>query len=38
MRARELLKRDTPEWRRATDIILTSNPSPEELRMMGQQG
>ena len=38
MRARELLKRNTPEWRRATDIILTSNPSPEELRQMGQQG
>ncbi len=38
MRARQLLKKDTPEWRRATDIILTSNPSPEEIRAMGTQG
>ena len=38
MRARELLKKDTPEWRRATDIVLTSKPSPEELRLLGSQG
>jgi predicted Zn-dependent protease len=38
MRARSLLKRDTPAWRRATDIILTSNPSPEDIRAMGSQG
>jgi predicted Zn-dependent protease len=38
MRAREFLKRDSPEWRRATDIVLTSKPSPEDLRLLGQQG
>ncbi|PMV36740.1 hypothetical protein, partial [Pseudomonas sp. FW305-3-2-15-C-LB1] len=27
LRAREMLKRDTPEWRRATDIVLVSHPS-----------
>jgi len=26
IRARQLLKRDTPEWRRATDIVLSSKP------------
>ncbi len=25
MRARELLQKDSAEWRRATDIVLTSN-------------
>jgi predicted Zn-dependent protease len=34
LRARELLSRDTPEWRRATDIILTSNPTRDDLRAM----
>jgi predicted Zn-dependent protease len=38
IRAREFLKRGTPEWNRATDIILTSNPSPDDLRLLGQQG
>ena len=38
MRARELLRKDTPEWRRATDIVLATNPSPEDLRALGRQG
>jgi predicted Zn-dependent protease len=38
MRARELLERDTPQWRRATDIVLTSNPSREDLRELAQEG
>jgi len=32
MRARELLKHDSPEWRRATDIVLTANPSRNDLK------
>jgi predicted Zn-dependent protease len=38
MRARNFLRRGTPEWNRATDIVLTSNPSADDLRLMGQQG
>jgi predicted Zn-dependent protease len=38
MRARNFLKRGTPEWNRATDIVLTSNPSADDLRLLGQQG
>ena len=38
MRARDMLTRDTPEWRRATDIVLTSNPSREDLRELAQEG
>ena len=38
MRAREFLRRGTPEWNRATDIVLTSNPSPDDLRLLGTQG
>jgi predicted Zn-dependent protease len=38
MRAREFLRRGTPEWNRATDIVLTSNPSADDLRMLGTQG
>jgi len=34
LRARALLKRDSPEWRRATDIVLTSNPSRDDLQAM----
>lgn len=33
--ARKLLARDSPEWRRATDIILASKPSPTELKDLG---
>ncbi len=35
MRARNFLRRGTPEWQRAIDIVLTSNPSPDDLRMLG---
>jgi predicted Zn-dependent protease len=38
IRAREFLKRGTPEWNRATDIVLTSNPSPDDIRLLGSQG
>ncbi|MFN3523050.1 MAG: M48 family metalloprotease [Phenylobacterium sp.] len=38
MRARELLERDSPEWRRATDIVLTSEPSKEDLRDLAREG
>jgi predicted Zn-dependent protease len=38
IRAREFLKRGTPEWNSATDIVLTSNPSADDLRMLGSQG
>lgn len=38
MRARELLERDTPEWRRATDIVLTSDPSKEDLKDLAREG
>jgi predicted Zn-dependent protease len=36
MRARDLLKKDSPEWRRATDIALASKPSPEEIKALGR--
>jgi predicted Zn-dependent protease len=32
MRARERLPQNTPEWRRATDIVLVSDPSKEDRR------
>jgi predicted Zn-dependent protease len=38
LRARELLKKDSPEWRRATDIILSSKPTADDLRAMARQG
>lgn len=38
MRAREKLEKDTPEWRRATDIVLTSNPSREDLKELASEG
>ncbi len=39
LRARQLLTRDTPQWRRATDIVLVSNPSKDDLRALaGQNG
>ncbi len=39
LRAREMLKKDSPEWRRATDIVLVSNPTRDDLRAMaGQKG
>ena len=33
--ARKLLVKGTPEWRRATDIILASKPTPGELKDLG---
>jgi predicted Zn-dependent protease len=38
MRARELLKKGTPEWRRATDIVLASNPDRDLLKDIGRDG
>lgn len=38
MRAREKLERGTPEWRRATDIVLVSEPSRDELRELAREG
>jgi predicted Zn-dependent protease len=38
IRARQLLKKDSPEWRRATDIVLASKPSAEELKELGSAG
>ena len=36
--AKELLKKDTPEWRRANDIILASKPTPDQLKAIGGVG
>jgi predicted Zn-dependent protease len=38
MRAREKLSKDTPQWRRATDIVLASEPSKEDLRDLAKEG
>jgi predicted Zn-dependent protease len=38
MRAREMLTKDSPEWRRATDIVLTSKPSKEDLQDLAREG
>lgn len=38
MRAREKLTKDTPEWRRATDIVLTSKPSRDDLKDLAREG
>jgi predicted Zn-dependent protease len=38
MRARLLLPRGSPEWRRATDIVLVSKPTNEDLRMLAREG
>jgi predicted Zn-dependent protease len=38
MRAREQLTRDTPQWRRATDIVLASNPDDRDLRDIARGG
>jgi predicted Zn-dependent protease len=38
MRAREMLTRGTPEWRRATDIVLVAEPSREDLRDLAREG
>jgi len=36
--AKQLLKKDTPEWRRANDIILASKPTPDQLKALGGAG
>ena len=36
--AREFLKKGSPEWRRATDIILASKPTPAQLKELGVTG
>lgn len=38
MRARELLPRNTPEWRRATDIVLVADPSKDDLAAVKERG
>jgi predicted Zn-dependent protease len=38
MRAREMLAKNTPEWRRATDIVLVSKPSREDLKDLSRDG
>ena len=38
MRARELLEKNTPEWRRATDIVLVADPSKDDLRAVRDSG
>jgi len=38
MRAREKLEKNTPEWRRATDIVLVSEPSREDLKDLANEG
>lgn len=38
MRARELLTKNTPEWRRATDIVLASRPSSQDLKDLAKEG
>ena len=38
LRAREMLDRNTPEWRRATDIVLVAEPTRDELRELAREG
>lgn len=38
LRARELLPQNTPQYRRATDIVLVANPSKDDLRALSRQG
>lgn len=38
MRARAQLTKNSPEWRRATDIVLVSKPSKDDLRALAQEG
>ena len=38
MRARRQLAKNSPEWRRATDIVLVSKPSKEDLQALAQEG
>jgi predicted Zn-dependent protease len=38
LRARDKLGKGTPEWRRATDIVLVSQPTREDLRDLSREG
>jgi predicted Zn-dependent protease len=38
MRAREKLDKNTPEWRRATDIVLVSKPTKDDLKDLAKEG
>ncbi|CAN7307676.1 M48 family metalloprotease [Phenylobacterium sp. LjRoot219] len=38
MRAREKLSKNTPDWRRATDIVLVSKPSKDDLKELAKEG
>jgi len=38
IRARERLDKGTPEWRRATDIVLVSKPSQQDLKDLQREG
>lgn len=38
MRAREKLPKNTPDWRRATDIVLVSKPSKDDLKELAKEG
>ena len=38
IRARERLPKDSADWRRATDIVLVSNPTGDDLRREGGRG
>ncbi|WP_374468426.1 M48 family metalloprotease [Phenylobacterium sp.] len=38
MRAREMLDKTSPQWRRATDIVLASNPDKADLRDLAREG
>lgn len=38
MRAREMLPKTAPEWRRATDIVLASDPDKQDLRDLAKEG
>ena len=38
LRARELLPRNSPQWRRATDIVLVSQPTKDDLQSLARQG
>ncbi len=38
MRARRILPKNSPEWRRATDIVLVSKPTKDDLQALAREG
>ena len=38
IRARELFDRSSVEWLRATDIVMASNPTDQDLRALASEG